>query len=181
VSAVPAGLVTDDASDLAQTATATFSVDRTYRYHLHRGWGDGPSCVFLMLNPSTADAFVLDPTVTRCVRFAKRWGAGSLTVLNIFALRSTDPRGLYSHPDPVGPANDAVIREHTTGAGLVIAAWGVHGAHLDRAAAVARALAAAGVNLQCLGVTKDGHPRHPLYVKGGTPLTPVPHLQDVAS
>lgn len=159
---------------LGGEATAMFSPCRTYRYALTRRWHTtGPSAVFVMLNPSTADAFVQDPTIRRCVGFARSWGAGGLIVLNVFALRSTDPKALYRHADPVGPANDDVIAETLTGdvVGPVVAAWGQHGDLNGRGELVAGLLRRHGVTPLCLGLTKAGHPRHPLYVRGAT--TPV--------
>lgn len=151
-------------------ATATFSPCRTYRYALTRRWNQSwPVAVFVMLNPSTANAFVEDPTVRRCLSFARSWGAGGLVVLNAFALRSTDPKALYSHADPVGPANDDVIAETLTGAepvGPVVVAWGQHGALRGRGEQVLKLLRAYGVKPLCLGLTKAGQPRHPLYVRG---------------
>ena len=90
---------------------------RVYRYLLTRRWGTVPAMVWIMLNPSTADAFAEDPTIRRCLIFAHREGCGGLTVVNLFALRSTDPKALTRHPDPVGPANDTFIRGHCAPAG----------------------------------------------------------------
>ncbi|WP_047890963.1 DUF1643 domain-containing protein, partial [Micromonospora sp. RV43] len=160
-------LVTDQhAATLDEQATATFSPCRTYRYALTRRWHpDRPLTVFVMCNPSTADAFRVDPTVARCIARARTWGTGGLLVLNLFALRSTDPKALYGHPDPVGPDNDRVIAEHFTLAadplGLVVAAWGTHGALHDRSRHVDALLRARGVRPLCLGVTRAGFPRHP--------------------
>jgi hypothetical protein len=156
-------------------ASATFDRTRRYRYHLSRVWDrEGPRINFLMLNPSTADALVVDPTVRRCLGFAKKWGAGSLEVTNIFALRATDPKELRRVVDPVGPANDEAIVESALMADLVVAAWGVHGVYLDREAHVRSLLTKAGVEVSVLQVTKDGHPGHPLYVAGDTRPVPWP-------
>ncbi len=153
------------------TATATMSADGVYRWDLTRRWNDGPRAIFLMLNPSVADAFILDPTVRRCVNFARRWGCGELVVLNIFALRSTNPAALKTHPDPVGPENDWYLRRWIGGAdGPVVAAWGVHGTLGGRDQRVLELVRGLGVDLQCLKQTKDGHPGHPLYVKASQPL-----------
>ncbi len=127
-----------------------------------------PTVNFLMLNPSTADAFQLDPTNRRCVGFAQRWGFGSMVTTNIFAFRSTDPAGLRTAKDAVGPANDDAICEAAMAADLVIAAWGTHGELHGRSEAVRRLLREAGVSLQVLRLTKAGHPGHPLYVAGDT-------------
>lgn len=172
-------LVTDTGKTLlGETATATFSEDRAYRYRLTRTWDPAaPVATFVMLNPSTADAFTADPTVRRCIAFARRWGCGGLAVLNLFALRSTDPRGLHDHADPVGPGNDAVLTDwaqtHAAAgaAGPVVAAWGGYGVLHDRGAAVAALLIAQGVRLQALAITRGGQPGHPLYLRGDSPLT----------
>jgi hypothetical protein len=119
---------------------------------------------FVMLNPSTADAFQLDPTVRRCMGFARHWGFGQVEVTNIFAFRSTDPRGLKTSPDPVGSGNDDAIVEAASRADLVIAAWGTHGVLNGRSDAVWELLSAAGVSLYALRVTAHGLPSHPLYL-----------------
>lgn len=156
--------------DLIERAWATFDRARTYRYVLVRRWGPGPAMVVLMLNPSVADAFIVDPTVRRGLGFAKRERCGSYTALNLFALRSTDPKALYRHRDPIGPANDTFLARQTAGADIVVAAWGAHGAVGNRGTHVAQTLAEQGITLHCLGTTKHGHPRHPLYVPADTPL-----------
>ena len=121
-----------------------------------------------MLNPSTADAFRLDPTNRRCVGFADSWGYGSLVTTNIFAFRSTNPAGLRAVGDVVGPENDAAIVEAAKGADLVIAAWGTHGAMHGRGERVRELVSAAGVSLHVLRLTKAGFPGHPLYVAADT-------------
>lgn len=173
-------LVTDHhAAMLDEEASATFSPDRSYRYALTRRWDPTkPLAVWVMCNPSTADAFDVDPTIRRVISFSRAWQAGGLLVVNLFALRSTDPKVLYSHADPVGADNDAVIAWWLSidaePVGPVIAAWGVHGQHQGRAAQVASLLEARKVRPLCLGVTKDGHPKHPLYVPNGTPTVDYP-------
>lgn len=169
----------DHAGNLLEQASAVFNEARTHRYALTRTWGEAAPAVFVMLNPSTADALVLDPTVRRCISFAKREGCGGLTVLNLFAFRSTDPRGLKICPDPVGPSNDRFIRDFTADASLVVAAWGVHGHLHGRAQVVTELLA--DVDLRCLGVTKDGSPKHPLYVSGNAPLVRWPAVAEAAA
>jgi hypothetical protein len=167
------GLAYQEDSDLlGQVATAVMSADSAYRYLLTRRWGDGPDATFIMLNPSTADAFTTDPTCTRVIRFARREGAGGVTVVNLFGYRATDPAALRGQPDPVGPLNDVFIRGACPPGRLVIAAWGAHGTLTGRAAAVTGMLTAAGVPLQCLGITGQGQPRHPLYVPAAAPLQP---------
>lgn len=159
---------------------ATISRCETYRYTLDRIWDASlPTALFIMLNPSTADASVDDPTIRRCIGFAKRMGCGSLTVVNLFALRSTDPDALAKHPDPVGPDNDMHIALALgKRLGCVIAAWGAHPSARTRAPAVAGLLAAHGWQVDCLGTTNAGAPRHPLYVRGDAPLIPWPTTPD---
>ncbi len=165
------GLVMDTDEDGRHGgAVALFSADRQYRYLLTRTWSrTGPIVAFLMLNPSTADAFVLDPTVTRCVGFAKREGCAGLMVVNLFALRATKPAVMKAHPEPVGAHNDRSILGAAHTADVTVAAWGTHGTHLRRADAVLRLLD--GIPLKRLGPpTKGGHPGHPLFLRGDLPL-----------
>ncbi|MFB1066460.1 DUF1643 domain-containing protein [Natrinema sp. H-ect4] len=132
-----------------------------YRYRLSRTWDvEKPTLAWLMLNPSTADASEDDPTIRRCINFAKGWGYGSLVVVNLFALRTPDPSNLRDHPDPVGPENDEHLRDVCEQAEKVVAAWGANGSFNDRALEVAEALES---ELFALDTTKDGHPVHPLY------------------
>ncbi len=157
---------------------ATFSADMRYRYHLSRQWAlpitageDRGACMFLMLNPSTADIKLDDPTIRRCVGFASSWGFSGLSVCNIFALRSTDPAALYTTPDPVGPTNDLNIEGTARTCCLIIAAWGVHGEYMNRGVQVLRNLQAKGYTVHHLGLTSGGHPKHPLYLpKTSTPV-----------
>jgi len=120
--------------------------------------------LFICLNPSTATAEINDPTVRRCMGFAFDWSFGTLVVCNIFALRSTDPKKLYTTIDPVGPDNDRHILDEATHANAVVCAWGVHGKHQDRGAAVRKMLRDHGIEQSTLGTTRDGSPRHPLYL-----------------
>ncbi|WP_113912158.1 DUF1643 domain-containing protein [Roseovarius dicentrarchi] len=146
-------------------STAIYSDCERYRYALTRIWdAAGKRAHFIMLNPSTATEYQNDPTVERCERRARALGFGAFRVTNIFAWRDTDPRAMRAAADPVGPANDAAILEGCDWADTIVAAWGTHGAHLGRGAAVAALLAATGRAVHHLGLTKDGHPRHPLYV-----------------
>lgn len=145
---------------------AVFSDCGRYRYLLTRRWGDGPAATFVMLNPSTADAATDDPTIRRCIGFAKSWDCGSLNVVNLFAFRATDPRELLAATDPVGPRNDAFLHSYLPDG---VAAWGAHKMASTRARGVVRAFVRSSP-LWCLGVTKDGHPRHPLYVRADAPL-----------
>ncbi|WYP26025.1 DUF1643 domain-containing protein [Alkalihalobacillus sp. FSL W8-0930] len=136
----------------------------TYRYLLNRVWErDTGKVVFVMLNPSTADGREDDPTIRRCVGFAKDWGYGGLEVVNLFALRSTDPKQLLVHTEPVGAENDAAILAAVHEADLVVAAWGSMENKLKRDRMVLNLLNEKEV--YCLTTTRDGHPRHPLYVR----------------
>lgn len=149
---------------------ADFSPCGRYRYRLWRRWDAGPVAVWLLLNPSTADATVNDATIERCQRRSARWGYGALVVVNLFALRATRPRELYRHPDPVGPDNDGVILEAATRADHVICGWGNHGLLGARGQRIVRVLSEHGCELRCLGVTARGQPHHPLFVPYATPL-----------
>ncbi|MEU1812988.1 DUF1643 domain-containing protein [Micromonospora aurantiaca (nom. illeg.)] len=142
-----------------------------YRYALTRTWDARLApATFVMLNPSTADAVTDDATIRRCVGYARTWGCGGIAVYNLFALRSRDPDVLAAHPDPVGPANDAVIcawaqQRRQDDRGPVVAAWGSHRRHRARAAHVTGLLLGLGIGLTCLATTRDGQPRHPLYLR----------------
>jgi hypothetical protein len=142
---------------------ARFSPCRTWRYTLHRVWDEGLGLLMVIgLNPSTADEVKNDPTVTRCINYARSWGFGGLVVMNAFAFRATDPRVMKAASDPVGADNDSWLRRMAEGARLILAAWGNHGLWLDRQA---RVLSLIKREVYCLGVTKAGAPRHPLYLK----------------
>lgn len=146
-------------------SVAIYSDCERYRYSLTRTWDpDGHRVLFVMLNPSTATEKQNDPTVERCERRARVLGFGAFRVANIFAWRETDPAKMRSVKDPVGPDNDAVLAESCGWTDEVIAAWGAHGAHLDRGHAVAAILHKSGRAVYHLGMTKHGHPRHPLYI-----------------
>lgn len=152
--------------------SAVFSDCGTYRYELARGLSGGSllnratTCLFVMLNPSTASATEDDPTIRRCIGYAERWGHGRLVVANLFAFRSTDPKALAGDPEPVGPENDAAILRLAREASTVVCAWGAHGAYMGRGREVVRMLRGAGVEPLCLSQTKAGHPGHPLYLAG---------------
>lgn len=147
--------------------SALISDDGAYRYELVRRWGSGPTALWIMLNPSTADAEQDDPTIRRCLGFSRREGAGALVVCNLFALRTTDPKGLLSHPDPRGPENEQYVADWISRADLVLCAWGSWPKvnRLDHGLDVPGMVRSAGRIAYCLGKTKAGHPRHPLYVK----------------
>lgn len=153
-------------------ATASYDSTETWRFRLSRVWNPKlPRCAFVMLNPSTATEEVLDPTVTRCVKFAKSWGYGALEVVNIFAYRATRPADMKAFDSPVGLANDDAITSAARAADLVLAAWGNHGAHLGRGMDVRALLTESGTAVHFLRLTKRGHPGHPLYVRGDTEPT----------
>lgn len=145
-------------------ATATISANHVYRYELRRTWDPLRGAVrWIMLNPSTADARTDDRTIGRCIGFTRAWGYGAIIVHNLFALRATDPRALRSHPDPIGPDNEAHLLGYTD-AMMTVCAWGTGGALHGRGPAVAAALHQGGEPLHRLGVTAAGHPLHPLYL-----------------
>lgn len=134
-----------------------------YRYRLWRRWKRGDSVLWIMLNPSTADAEQDDPTIRRCISFAESWGCGGIEVVNLFALRATDPKELKAAEDPIGPQNDDILLSRAEAKHrYVIAAWGAHGKLFEREKQVVELLA--GMDLYCLGLTKAGYPRHPLYL-----------------
>ncbi|PRY35292.1 DUF1643 domain-containing protein [Umezawaea tangerina] len=163
-------LVEDRGGDLIEAASAILNADRTHRYVLTRWWADGPTWMFIMLNPSTADAFAVDPTLTRCLRFARRGGAGTLVVCNLFGLRSTDPSVLEHHPDPIGASNDQLLVEQAVAADIVVAGWGAHGRLHDRDRTIVELLDG-HVRWRCLASNNDGSPRHPLYIRADAPLS----------
>ena len=148
---------------------ATLSPCGTYRYRLKRLWDDRiEPLVWVMLNPSTADAEVDDNTIRRVVAFSQREGKyGGAVVLNLYALRATNPKALARHPQPYGPRNDAVLDLYARSPFDMVAAWGAH-APVHAARILTGPLR--DRRLLCLGKTKDGHPRHPLYVKGDRPF-----------
>jgi len=146
-------------------STAVYSECEAYRYSLTRVWAPGGrKAAFVMLNPSTATEVQNDPTVERCERRARALGFGAFSVTNIFAYRATDPKVMRAQPDPVGPGNDAAIAEAAGWADTVIAAWGTHGEHRGRGAEVETLLRGVGKPVYHLGLSKAGHPKHPLYI-----------------
>lgn len=141
---------------------------KRYRYTLWRVWAAEPKriCMVIGLNPSTADEIENDPTIRRCISFAQREGCDALVMTNIFAFRATDPNDMKAEPEPVGTENNDWLIRCSSLAAIRIAAWGVHGEFRGRAGEVANLVP----DLLCLGTTSEGHPRHPLYVRGDTPL-----------
>lgn len=147
------------------SSVAVYSDCERYRFSLTRLWdASGPRVNFIMLNPSTATEVQNDPTVERCERRARTLGYGSFAVTNIFAWRDTDPRAMRAADDPIGQGNDSTILERAAWAHDVIAAWGTHGAFLGRGQDVAAMVQALNRPLFHLGLSKDGHPKHPLYL-----------------
>ena len=154
---------------------AGLSVDGRYRYWLTRGWAPGAWVNFICLNPSTADANRDDATTRKLRAFATRWGFGGYWLTNLYAFRATDPadlRGQGPLVDIVGRSNDEWIRDVARRAGLIVAAWGAH-ADAARERRVHWLLDTYGFpgSVKCLGLTKDGHPRHPLYLRGDTVMS----------
>lgn len=155
---------------------AHISDDGLYRYRLERLWDDGrPIALFVMLNPSTADAMIDDPTIRRCIGFAKTYGMGGIEVVNLYALRATNPKHLWTASDPVGPLNDEIV-EHALQmrarhGGLTVAAWGAN-AKPDRV----EWFRSVSLGAHCLGSNKDGSPKHPLYLAAATALDPWPKV-----
>lgn len=166
----------DSLFGLGEENGAIFSDCKTYRYSLTREWEDGPCVTWLMLNPSTADASQDDPTIRRCIGFSKMWGYGRLVVVNLFALRSTDPRALARNTDPVGPMNAWHQIEAFKEAREVICAWGC----LQHIPYTLRDHIVKSMNripkhtpALCLGRRKDSAPRHPLMLSYETQREPL--------
>jgi hypothetical protein len=160
-------------TDATVRAGACISLCGRYRYWLTRTWSDAPSVCWIGLNPSTADAANDDPTIRRMCGFARAWGAGGIVVVNLFAYRATYPADMYviaaTNPGKpvcvIGPGNDEHILACAAGK-RIVAAWGCDGSLLGRDRAVMDLLR--GQSVECLGTTKDGNPRHPLYIAGDT-------------
>ena len=156
-------------------STAIISPCGRYRYKLTRQWMLGPLLPLVMLNPSTADAETDDPTIRRCMGFARREGAAGIVVVNRFAYRATDPAEMFKASDPFGRDNDATLlavalmAAHTETP--IVCAWGAASVSETRTPAI---LLSAGATLVCLGKTKHGRPRHPLYVRADQPFVPYP-------
>jgi hypothetical protein len=133
---------------------------------------------FVMLNPSAADGEVDDPTIRRCMAFARREGHGGIVVANLYALRASEPAALWRHENPIGPKNWATLVKFAAQAleagAPVVCAWGAHGSRQGKDTPIISMFKTTGTRLVCLGTTKDGHPRHPLYVRADQPLEPFP-------
>jgi len=154
---------------------AEFSPDEIYRYTLTREWMDGGCVAFLMFNPSRATATTEDPTVRKCIGFARRWNYGRLVVLNLYAVRNPDPRAVTRMgASAVGPMNDYWIAETVKEARELICAWGCAQHAPDIGQRVRHVLDLVkndkeNLPISCLGYRKDGHPRHPLMLAYETP------------
>ena len=159
--------------------SALFSPCGAYRYVLTRNelGGEG-KVVFVMLNPSTADAMQDDPTIRRCIRFAKTWGYNHLTVLNIFALRATDPRALFRSNNPVGHRNEAAFREILPGVDKVICAWGNYGIFRGQAVKANEWIEQCNHRPHALDITSKGMPKHPLYIPASKKPFPIGLMRD---
>jgi len=156
--------------DTMFTSTAVISDCEKYRYALTRAWDDSkPMVMFLMLNPSTADAAQDDPTIRRCIAFAKSWGYGSLCVGNLFAYRSTTPKELLSCENPVGDKNKFWIDMMAAKSKMIVCAWG-NANIVDKLAKRFTNESFQPLlglnNLYYIDLAKDGTPKHPLYLKG---------------
>lgn len=166
--------------------SAEISACGAYRTRLERARARPGTLVVVMLNPSTADGLVDDPTIRRCLGFAAREGLGTLVVVNLFTARTPHPRELCGMLDPVGPQADAALARaiaETGRRGIVMGAWGARPSaanprladlRLARIRRVFELTVTADVDLVCLGTTADGSPRHPLYVPGDAPFVPLP-------
>lgn len=152
---------------------AYLSEDGRYRYELTRTWGDGDRLLWIMLNPSTADACVDDPTIRRVIGFSRSWGFSGAIVANLFAARATIPAALRGFDDPVGPANDAMLAKLAKRSPFAVCAWGAWAGIKGRDREVLALLRSVGCLARCLGTTKGGAPKHPLYLAATTPLEPM--------
>ena len=146
-------------------SVAIYSDCENYRYSLTRVWdGAGKRVLFVMLNPSTATEVQNDPTVERCERRARTLGYGAFRVCNIFAYRATNPKVMRAQSDPTGAHNDTAIIEAADWSDTIVCAWGTHGEHMDRGSQVEKLLRNQQKPLTHLGLSKAGHPKHPLYI-----------------
>ena len=173
------------------TGTAVFSEDRKYRYLLRRKYvgekpmfpteNHGKTICWVMLNPSTADEKVNDPTIAKCLTTSRAWGYHDVTIVNIFAYRATKPSNMMKFAkeggDPIGPLNRRFLREEILSADTVICAWGAGGSFQGREADIIKGLGKTGTKAWCLGFTKEKAPRHPLYVSKKEKLYPFPNRE----
>ncbi|MBW4441405.1 MAG: DUF1643 domain-containing protein [Plectolyngbya sp. WJT66-NPBG17] len=140
-----------------------FDSSGAYRYALWRSWNSDPRIGFVMLNPNQADAELNDPTIRRCIGFAKSWGFGGLEVVNLFAYRAKTPQLLKQAAEPIGIENDRYLLTLAERVDLIILAWGNWGGLWQRDREVLPYFQTE--NSYSLGVTKLGHPKHPLYLR----------------
>lgn len=157
--------------------SAIISDCRKYRYALTRKYYGNKCCMFIMLNPSTADECIDDPTVRKCTLFADSWGYGNIIIVNLFALRATDPKEIYWTEDPVGPDNHKHVKEILEQSifwdkFLVVCAWGNHGRYMEQNSAMIGWLEDQSVKPHYLKMTKKKEPSHPLYLP--KKLKPIP-------
>lgn len=152
--------------ETSDIGSALFSEDKVYRYRLTRTLGSqGPTILFGLQNPSKATAFESDNTITRCIGFSKRLGAGRMVVVNMGAFMATYPKDFLKAPDPIGPMNRAILAEAGQEADIAIAAWGaLSKAHKALFRLSIGAFKKGAKNLKCFGKTEKGDPRHPLYL-----------------
>jgi hypothetical protein len=142
-----------------------------YRYRLSRTLLLGKGTVlFVLLNPSTADGLQDDQTVRQCIGFTEHWSYNRLVIVNLFPFRATMPRDMLQEIDPLGFHADDWILRAAQGADLIVCAWGAHGRHRGRGEQVRHLLTDRAYKLHHLGLTENGQPRHPLYLKRETPL-----------
>lgn len=156
------------------SGSAVVSPDGIYRYILRREWDDGPCVCFVMFNPSTADATKDDATIRKCIGFAQRWGYGRMIVVNLYAVRSRDPKVVARTTGAVGPINNFWILQAAKESRKMVFAWGCS-AHMPkdkRLREIAALLKDVHTEQVCLGKGKDGSPRHPLMLAYATPLEP---------
>jgi hypothetical protein len=151
---------------------AVLSSCNGYRYQLSREWGYGPKIGFIMLNPSTADAEIDDRTIVRCIGFGRHLDYGGILVGNLFGWRATDPNELKIAQDPIGPENDYHLKQIIDQSALLVCAWGVNGTLSNRNREVLSLIRSSQREPHCLARTKNGHPKHPLYVLSNT--RPIP-------
>lgn len=152
--------------------TATISACGQYRYRLGRRWSEGPTLLFVMLNPSTADADIDDPTIRRCIGFGRSHVFGAIEVVNLYAFRATIPAELRRHCWPIGPDNDEHIQAAVEASDRVCVAWGANAGKSERPGVVFPLIRRAGKHPFCLGATRSGHPSHPLFRPALSVLVP---------
>jgi hypothetical protein len=146
---------------------ASISVDRKYRYLLSRVWDETkPMVMIIGLNPSTADEKEDDPTIRKCINYAKSWDYGGIYMLNLFAFRATQPSEMFKASEPIGEKNDTYIKTYSKKVNKVICAWGNDGKYQNRSNLIKNSVD----NLYYLKLNQTGEPAHPLYLKAK--LTP---------